>query len=105
MELMRVPLFERAEMIRHVDLDAGIAAIKAQEGHCLAPAANAACRSVVMIIEKESLFDVEAIAAWNALADALKAAHPQHVEYQIAGYRVVVLSNDPAFLAQVDAAL
>ncbi|MEL6840450.1 MAG: glycosyltransferase family 39 protein [Pseudomonadota bacterium] len=105
MRLLHVPLFDYAQVISHDQQEAGIASIREQTGRCIASAETNGCRSVILIIEKESRFNVEAIAAWNALADELKAAHQNHYEQQVAEYRVIVLSNDQDFLDRAADAL
>lgn len=97
MRLMHVPLFETAKVISHASQAEDIAEIREQAARCLGENSEAHCRSLVLIIEKESRFNVEAIAAWNALADDLKAANPSNFEQVLAGYRVVVLAKDDSF--------
>ncbi len=63
------------------------------------------CRSVVIVIEKESRVNIQAIAAWNAMLDDLKQRYPTHSEYLLSGYRTLILSDDAAFLAQIDEVL
>lgn len=104
MLLLRVPLFDIATELNPDSLDAGIADAETA-ARCLGPGAPDPCRSVVIVIEKESRFGVEAIAAWNAMADGLKQRYPSHSEHLLSGYRTLVLSNDPTFLARVDEVL
>jgi uncharacterized membrane protein len=105
MDLMRVPLFETAQVISHTKQADGISDIETEVARCLGTNAEADCRSVILILEKESRFDIDAIAAWNALADDLKDTYSNHIEQQVSEYRIVVLSEDPDFLSKVAAAL
>ncbi len=100
MRLMHVPLFDTARVISHASQEDDIAEIRAQAARCFSKNGDTSCRSLVMIIEKESHFEVEAIAAWNALADDLKVAHPSNFEQVLSGYRVIVWTNDADFQSQ-----
>lgn len=104
MAFMQVPLYEIAQTISHKEQDAGITLITEEAARCFKPTGEGACRSVVLIIEKESRVNVEAIAAWNRFTDELKAAYPFHVEQLVAGYRMVIFSRDVGFLQTVEAA-
>lgn len=104
MTLLHVPLFDIASELTHEAFETSLAEIEAQAA-CVGPDIATPCRSVVIVIEKESRFNVQAIAAWNDMADDLKQRYPSHSEHLLSGYRTLVLSSDPAFLAQIDEVL
>ena len=58
-----------------------------------------------MIVERQSRFDLDAIAAWNDLADDLVQQNPNNVERVVSGYRIVVVSQDNHFLNLVATSL
>ena len=58
-----------------------------------------------MILERQSWVDVDAIAAWNDLADDLVQQNPNNVERVVSGYRIVVVSQDGHFLKGVASSL
>ncbi|MEY1557511.1 glycosyltransferase family 39 protein [Yoonia sp. R2331] len=99
MVVARSALVGLATPISHDSQDADIAAITKASDQCLT--ADSPCRSLILIVERLSRFDPDAIARWNALADTLIAKHPGHVEQDVAGYRVVVVSQDTEFLNTV----
>ncbi len=102
MAVLRVPLFDIAQPISLFALERDIAAVQTAAESCLASGSD--FRAVVLVIEADSLFEKQAIAAWNGVADDLKASAPAYREAMMAGFRVLILSRDTTFLSQVSAA-
>ncbi|MDX8346643.1 glycosyltransferase family 39 protein [Cognatiyoonia sp. IB215446] len=99
MEIYDVPFYDIAQPISLANLEQQIPQVRAAAHSCMGLPQE--CRAFVLVVEADSDFEKEAVAAWNGLADELRADAPHFQEGLLVGFRVLALSQDPIFLSQV----